>query len=86
MKKMFFIAIVLVAFVGNSMANTKESKESFNLIKKNTKIIKKETKSTIIRVDCAGWAANWLDNYESSHGCLDTATYNAVYNNLIAIC
>ena len=77
MKKMFFTAIALVAFIGTSMANTKEVKETTVVVEK-TNTTEPQTEE-LLRSRCdAIWLKAYLDHkgegYETAVFYADLAT------------
>ncbi len=74
MKKMFFTAIALVAFSGVSMANTiADEKVMSELIIQN-------------QSDCESYAAAEVADVEDALGCLESDSYNRVYNMYLDFC
>ena len=81
MKKLFFTAIVLVAFSGISMANTSKVKKVLDETKKLN-----QKKEVVVTKNCGLMVSSNIGNWEELHGCLSSDSYNQLYNLMMVIC
>lgn len=76
MKKLFFTAIVMIAFTSVSTANPSQLK-SLHLLTANTLSSKKvDNANKKMALDCSGFAYHMTAAVEELNGCMSSSDYN----------